>query len=403
MIRPDEALRLVLKTVTRRAPRRVALAEARGLRLAEAICADRDYPPFARATMDGYAVNSIDSGRSVEVVGEIAAGQDETAAVSQGCCVEIMTGAPCPPGADAVVPKEDVRVDGDRITLPAVIPPGQFIVPRGSECRRGQTALEPGETITPLGVAVLASFGVQTVAVTPRPSLAVITTGAELTPTDQQPGAAMIRDSNGPMLSAMIAEMGIECTAHQHAEDRLDSILAALATAADRDVVLLTGGVSAGKYDLVPEALEQFGAELVFHKVTQKPGKPLLVASKNAQLIFGLPGNPLSCHFCFSRYVVPAVRQMAGMSPETPLFEGVLAKPIEPKSDRTYFVPARAERIAAQSAGWRLHPLRGASSGDIFTPCRANCYAEVPPGEDNLLKDHILTFTWLPDTSPDRC
>jgi molybdopterin molybdotransferase len=345
--------------------------------------------------MDGYAVALADAGRTIGVAGEVAAGQEAPGPVGEGRCYEIMTGAPCPPGAEAVVPREQVRRDGERVSLPGRIDPGQHIAPQGSECPRGTTVLEPGETISPLAVAVMASFGRESVQVIPRPRLAVITTGTELTAPGATPSAAQIRDSNGPMLVVMARDMGLDPPSHQHSDDRLESLLDALAQSADADVVLLTGGVSVGNYDLVPEALEHFGAKTIFHRVRQKPGKPLLLARKSQQLIFGLPGNPLASHFCFHRYVAAAIRQMEGKPSGLQALQGELTESVDRKTVRTHFVAASAEHAGSETGGWRIRPLRGVSSADIFAACPANCYAEVPPGTAPAGAGDLLSFTWI--------
>lgn len=395
MISPDEALELVLREARPCPPRPVPLVEACGLRLAEAVVADGPYPPFARALRDGYAVRASDVGRTVRVAGEIAAGEVTAASVADGVCLEIMTGAACPAGTEAVVPKEQVRRDGDRAALPLEVSPGQHVALPGSECRAGQVVLEPGATITPLAVAVLASFGRKEVRVVPRPSLAVITTGGELVAPDQEPALGQIRDSNGPMLAAMARDLGLAPPPHLHAVDRVEAILAVLGQVARYDVVVLTGGVSVGSYDLVPEGLEAYGAELVFHRVSQKPGRPLLLARKGAQLLFGLPGNPLGSHFCFHRYVSAAVRQMEGKAAVPDRLSGRLTARIEPRGRRTYFVTARAERGTRPDDDWRVHPLPGVTSADVFASCGANCYAEVPPGQDEIPPGALVPFTWI--------
>jgi molybdopterin molybdotransferase len=395
MVGPDEALAMVLRAARPLPARSVPLAEACGLRLAEPVAADRDYPPFPRAMMDGYAVRCCDAGKPVRVAGEVAAGQATPAAVTEGCCLEIMTGAPCPALTEAVVPKEEVQRQGAIALLPPQIPPGQHIAPQGSECRSGQVLLEPGAAITPLAVAALASIGRSAALVTARPSLAVITTGGELVPADQAPGEAQIRDSNGPMLAALAGTLRLDRPRLLHAVDRVDSILAALRQAGDRDIILLSGGVSTGTYDLVPSALGDFGAELVFHKVRQKPGKPLLLARRGPQLLFGLPGNPLACHFCFHRYVAAAARQMAGASAEVRPLEGRMAAAIRGAPARTFFATARALPELTSPTGWRIEPMTGVSSADVFTTCRANCYVEVPPGAAGLGAGQVARFAWI--------
>lgn len=394
MITPDEALQLVLQHAERLPSRCVPVTDACGLLMAELVTADRDYPPFHRAMMDGYAVRASDAGHNVDVMGEIPAGQSVNVELVRGQCFEIMTGAPCPPGADAVVPKEHVRREADRVELPKKIAPGQHIAAQGSECRRDKLALTPGETISPLAVAVLASFGKSTVQVTPKPAVGIITTGAELVPVDESPNAGEIRDSNGPMLRSLAGEQGIEQPVHLHAADRLEAILSSLGMLSGCDIVLLTGGVSVGTYDLVPQALRESGADIVFHRVRQKPGKPLLFARKGSQLFFGLPGNPLACHFCFHRYVVSAIRKTSGKSPAKEVFQGVLTEAVPPKSGRTYFVAARAERDDRLNS-WTIRILPGVSSADIFGACQANCYVQVPPGHEEIPAGERVDFSWI--------
>ncbi|HIQ21638.1 MAG TPA: molybdopterin molybdenumtransferase MoeA [Planctomycetes bacterium] len=393
MIPPDEALRLVCQHAVALAPRDVALEEACGLQLAQPVAADRHYPPFARAMMDGYAVRLGDAGRTVPVVGQVAAGDRFAGAMEPGGCVEIMTGAPCPPGTEAVVPKEHVRRSGSQVSLPGQLRAGQHIAEAGSECPAGRVVLQPGQTITPMAVAVMASFGIVSVRVVPRPSVAIITTGGELVPAASEPGEGQIRDSNGPMLAALARDVALERPSCLHVEDQLEAILDALERSADHNLVLLTGGVSVGTYDLVPAALERYGAEVVFHKVRQKPGKPLLFARKQNQLVFGLPGNPLSCHFCFHRYVAPAAQRMSGKPAPAQALPGTLTAPVEPKAGRTYFVTARAE--PGEEGQWLVHPLPTTSSADIFASWPANCYAQVPPGKEPIPAGHVLPFTWI--------
>ncbi len=395
MIGPDEALQLVAQEAVAKSPRTVPLAESCGMQLAETIVADRDYPPFPRAMMDGYAITVADAGETVDVLGEIAAGEAGSGRVAPGRCFEIMTGAPCPAGTEAVVPREQIRRDAARVTLPGRIVPGQHIAPQGSECPGGKTVLRSGETISPLAVAVIASCGRDTVRVIPRPRLAVVTTGRELVPPGVAPTMGQIRDSNGPMLVVMARDLGLPAPTHRHADDRLESLADTLHRSAQADIVLLTGGVSVGNYDLVPKALELFGAKTVFHKVRQKPGKPLLLARKDKQLLFGLPGNPLATHFCFHRYVAAAVRRMEGKPSGLHAMQGELVAPVDRKAARTYFVAACAEHAKDATGGWRLRPLPGVSSADVFAPCSANCYIEVPSGKGVAATAEVLSFTWI--------
>jgi molybdopterin molybdotransferase len=181
----------------------------------------------------------------------------------------------------------------------------------------------------------------------------------------------------------------------RHAADQLPLIVEALAGMADLDIICLSGGVSVGRYDLVPQALVEYGGEAVFHGVRQKPAKPLLFARKGRQLLVGLPGNPLACHLGFERYVSAAIRKMSGRPAPAPQFQGELQQAIQPKKDRTHFVPARAEWSPGPATPWRLTLLPGNSSADLLAGCGANCYVELPPGADTAQAGRLCTFSWF--------
>ncbi|MHB1038404.1 MAG: molybdopterin molybdotransferase MoeA [Pirellulales bacterium] len=392
MLSPDAALSLVLETVQPLPARRLPWRDALGLVLAEPILADRDYPPFARVMMDGYAVSAGDAGRTVRVAGQVAAGQQSDAAVTPGVCCEVMTGGCCPPGADAVVPKEQVTREDDLVSLPGAVSPGQYIAPPGSECWAGREVLPAGAVLSPLAAAALATFGVQSVSICPRPSLGIVTTGSELAVDEYAPGPVEIRDSNGPMLMALVAQMGICDIAVFRTPDRLEPILGALGAAASKDLVLIAGGVSVGRYDFVPRALEQYGAEVVFHRVAQKPGKPLLMARKGRQILFGLPGNPLGCHLGFHRYVSAAIRRMQGRTVSAEPLRGRLQEAVSRDQERTCYLPALA---AWTGDGWRLQPRPAVSSADVFGAAAANAYLHLPPGDGPVEAGEMVEFSLL--------
>ena len=395
MITPEEALELVIRTVEPLPEVEIALENALGLVLAEDILADRDYPPFARSMMDGFAVRLADAGKTVPIVGEVPAGSVWSGEITEGSCLEILTGAPCPLGAEAVVPKENVQQIENRVKLPDDIRAGQNIAPEGSDCRQGQRVLTAGQVITSMAVGAAASFGRTSVRVVPRPSLAIVTTGEELVPAGQPLRPGQIRNSNGPMLAALVSELGLKSPRQLTAVDRLDATLNALEGCAIADIIVVSGGVSVGTYDFVPRAMQQFGAETIFHGVRQKPGKPILFARRGRQLIFGLPGNPLSCHFGFHRYVAAGVRKMCGSDGRSPVFQGELAEAIEIKGGRVNFLPACAVPAADSSSGWRVEILAGASSADIFQSCGANCYAEFPAVARVYNAGEKVSFTWM--------
>jgi molybdenum cofactor synthesis domain-containing protein len=393
MISPDRALELVLKHVPSPRTASCPLNSALGRVLAESIVAPENVPRFVRAMMDGYAVALADAGSEVDVVGLVAAGHQGVRSVAPGRCVEIMTGAPCPEGTEAVVMVEHTERDGDRVKLPTSIKPGQHVQPIGDLCPRGTITLPPGTEITPLVVGHLAALNYAEVPVYALPKVAIISTGDELVPVESPLGEGQIRDSNGPMLVALSEELDVASVVLHHALDTEESLSETLKATDDADLVVLTGGVSMGKFDLVPRMVESMDATPIFHKITQKPGKPLLFVAGGQRLIFGLPGNARSTHFCFTRYVTPAIRTWMGRTPA--LHEGVgeLASRYRCKSERTLFVPMRAEATAR--GGWFLHPFDEHGSADIYSTARANVYVRFDPGSHDNETGTQLPFFWM--------
>ena len=394
MLTPEEALAEVLLLARPLSARAVPITEARGCVLAEDVRADRDYPPFDRAMMDGYACRVADSGRSVSVVGEVAAGAVRTEALETGTAVAIMTGAPCPPGTETVVPVEEVSRSNGHVSMPASLTARANVALCGSECRAGSLVAASGAVVTPLVIANLASFGYEAVRAVPRPRCHVVTTGAEIVLAGAPLAAGQIRDSNGPMLAALLGQLGVPCT-HAQADDTTDALSAAIENAAGADVVLLTGGVSAGAYDLVPGVLESSGVEPVFHKVRQKPGKPLYFGRCGNTLFFGLPGNPLAVHLCFHRYVAPVLRALMQRNPAPASGRGYLTEAVTARGDRTHF---RLCRVAREGARLALTPLAGKGSADIHAVAGADAYITVPPGSEGLAAHTELSFEYLGDS-----
>lgn len=390
-IDPDTALEHVLSETRIGPTETVLLPDSLNRVVAETVIADRDYPPFDRAMMDGYAVRIADAGKRVSIVGEIAAGQPSSLSVEPGTCVAIMTGAACPPGTDAVEMKERVQVEGNCVWLPADIKSDQHVVRKGEERKKEAVVLDTGADITPIAIAAMASVGRKRISVVAPPRLAIITTGRELVFDDAEPQPYTIRDSNGVMLAAQTRQLGLPEPLVMHAEDTTESLATALERASEADIILFTGGVSMGRYDLVPDAISNYGATTIFHKVTQKPGKPLLFAKTERTLIFGLPGNPLSTHFCFHRYVAAVIKKRMGKSPSRNSERARLKKEIAVGSNRTLFVQGRVER---DGDSWLLSPRSGLGSADFFSAIDCTAYLRLPPGRHHLLKGAEVTFEW---------
>ncbi|MFH2002493.1 MAG: molybdopterin molybdotransferase MoeA [Planctomycetota bacterium] len=390
LMEPDEALALVLENTSVESSMELPLAQAAGKILALPVTADRDYPPFDRAMMDGVAVRTSDAGKAVEIIGEVAAGQASEIELLPGTCVEIMTGAVCPRGTEAVVQKELISRSGSWVTLPAPIAEGKNISLRGSDCASRSITLQPGDTLTPLAIGMMASFGYTHASVLPNPRLAVISTGREVIAPDAKPGPCQIRDANGPLLLAMASQLSsLTDTMYELAGDTETSISAALERVESCNLILLTGGVSAGKYDIVPDCLKSYGAKILFHKVRQKPGKPLLFATRGRQLIFGLPGNPLAAHLCFHRYVAAALRKMTGNPPHPVGLTGELTGPLVPKGLRDRFDLVHA---ALGRNGWKVTPGKTVSSADLFNASQANAYVRVPAGSEKIPAGQSVEF-----------
>jgi molybdopterin molybdotransferase len=384
MLSVIEAQKLVVEQARPLPPATVSLTpSALGLILAENVVSDLDAPPFDKAMMDGYAVRSEDlsQGQAVlRVVEEVTAGQTPRQTVGPGQTTRIMTGAPLPEGADAVVMVERTReIDGSRVSLEDRPLPGQNIMKRGLEMRRGETVLEAGARLRPPEFGVLASVGRTTVQVHPAPEVAVLTTGDEVVETPQQPGPGQIRNGNGPMTVAQVARAGGLPRYLGIGRDRVDSLRPLMAEGLRSAMLVLSGGVSAGKMDLVPGILRELEVEAHFHKVEMKPGKPVFFGTRGSTLVFGLPGNPVSALVCFELFVRPALRRLQGQREPGPfLVRAVLTEDFAYRTDRPTYYPARLEM---EDAGWQVRPVPWKGSPDLRAVTRANAFVLFPAGD----------------------
>jgi molybdopterin molybdotransferase len=415
MLSVAEAQSLVVAEARAKPAVRLTLGESLGLVLAEPVASDVDSPPHDKSTVDGYALRSSDLAAGIgelTVIEEVMAGCVPQESMAAGEAARVMTGAPIPHGADAMVMHEKtalVAASGQQRVrvLEAGVRPGQNILPRGASLGRGDVVLEPGCELRPIEIGVLAEVGRTTANVIPRPVVAVLATGNELVGAGQLPGPAQIRDSNGPLLLAAVQRarampIGLGIARDDPAE--LERLISAGLSA---DILIVSGGVSSGALDLVPAALAQLGVERVLHKVNLKPGMPLwfgvlrrpavqtsrdaLAASDSnrsdstaselpaSTLVFGLPGNPVSGLVCFELFVRPAIARLAGRSDGMPRIRTArLAREFDHRGQRPTYHPARLDNTPD---GLRIEPLAWRGSGDLAALVAANALAVFPGGD----------------------
>ena len=388
MIPVSEAIGIVREKSAPLEVERVEIADAVGRILAEDVYADCDLPPFDRAQMDGYAVRSADLRElpaRLRVVGEAAAGRGWRGVISKGEAVRIMTGAPLPAGADGVQQVELTREheDGAFVEIERATEPGQFYVPRGSEVHAGERVLAAGEEVNAARVAVLASFGCAQVALSRRPRVAVLATGTELVPVEERPGEDQIRDSNTYSLAAYAQLAGARVERLPFAGDDAELLRREIEEAAARaDVLVLSGGVSMGRYDFTKDALRALDAEIFFERVALRPGKPTVFArlpGEHQTLVFGLPGNPVSVSVTFNLFARTALRAMQGASePALKEESAVLARASKGADARTSYLPAA---LSTDDAGRLVaEPLKWGGSSDFIAFARATALVIVPAG-----------------------
>jgi molybdopterin molybdotransferase len=316
MISEEEARRKILETVRPLPPRKVLVARALGCFAAADYLARLPLPAFDNSAMDGYAVvaSSCRKGERLRVIGEQPAGPDRRLHVSRGEAVRIFTGAPVPGGADAVVMQEDVKRDGDEITLDVNVATGDFIRRRGCDLADGQKILTKGEPIRPVTIALLASQGFAKVTVGGEVNAAIISTGDELVKPGEKIEPGQIYDSNSALLDALLQRCGVTVTSAEHCRDKRGSLIETITRGTENHVLIITGGVSVGEHDLVQAALRSLGARIDVWRVAIKPGKPFLFGRVRECAVFGLPGNPVSAFVTFLQFVRPAILKMMGAS-----------------------------------------------------------------------------------------
>lgn len=384
----------------------VPLLQASGRVLAEPVVADRDFPPFPRATRDGYAVRAADVAKvpaNLKVIGEIKAGgtlgpeavlpagtaAPAVAQLKAGQAAAIMTGAAAPPGADAVVMIEYTSRNGDHVTVQRSVTSGENIVPTGSEARRGDVLLEAGHRLDYAATALAASVGKEQLSVWRKPRVAILSTGDEIVPIAATPGPNQIRNSNSYSLAAQVQDAGGEPVMLPVAPDEAARLRQLIETGLQSDLLLLAGGVSMGKYDLVEQVLGELRAEFFFTGALIQPGRPIVFGRVRDKYFFGLPGNPVSTMVTFELFVRPMIDALSGAA-VLPLrfLQARLKSEIKIKTGLTRFLPAI---LSGEFANAQVERAAWQGSGDIAALARANCYLVTPPDREGIAAGEMVS------------
>jgi len=391
MISVEEALAYIGGCAHRLPARRVALGEALGLHLAEPIISAVDSPPFDKSMVDGYAISVHDPSPTHRILEQVLAGGVPHHAIQPGATISLMTGAPVPEGADAVVKQEDVQqLDESRIQLPASeVAEGDNILHQGAAFQTGQEVLAADQRLGPIEIALLAELGQATVLATPRPRVAVLPTGNELVDGDQPLAAGQIHNSNGPLLLAALESLRMPSVDLGIGRDEQDELRRLMQQGLEADVLVVTGGVSTGVKDLAPSVLAELGVRQVFHKVRMKPGKPLWFGvyeqDERQTLVFGLPGNPVSTLVSMEIFVKPALRALAG-EPWAPAstIRSVLTDAFAHRGNRLTYHPCHLHFGQRAQGLPCVEPLVWRGSADLAALTRANALAVLPEGAYQL-------------------
>jgi molybdopterin molybdotransferase len=388
MLSYEQARNKVIEQVgKRKGPRATAVMsvwDALGLVLAQEVKTDRAYPPFDRSTRDGYAVRSKEAGPGAQLkcVGEIKAGDTVQEALASGTCWQIMTGAAVPLGGDAVVMIEHTSRESEFVRFERAAHPGQNMVPKGSEAAAGQTILRPGTRLGYAELALAAQVGAVDLQCAKRPRVAILSTGDEVVLVDEAPGEFQIRNSNSVSLAAQVRIAGGEPVVLGNAADRIEDLGEKIERGLKEDALVLSGGVSMGKYDLVESVLKATGAEFFFDAVAIRPGKPAVFGICNGKPVFGLPGNPVSTMVTFELFAAPAIDLLSGAEARPlPLLEARLAEALKEKPGLAHFLPARVEW---REAAPEVKALKWQGSGDIAALAKANCFLVVPADREKI-------------------
>lgn len=393
MISVVEAKKIISENVTALPPRLLPLQQSAGLTLAEDAYAPMDIPSFPQSSMDGYAFSFTDwqKNRKLKIVAEVAAGNNEIFTLSRGNAVRIFTGAAVPAGADTVVMQEKIKTsNGELFIEDESIQIGNSVRPKGSEIQAGELALKKGSVLSPASIGFLAGIGISEIKVFPNPLISIILTGNEL----QQPGKPLLHgqvyESNSFALKAVLKQLYINNVEIFYAADKQDIVTGTLEKALQQsDVVLLTGGISVGDYDFVLQSATECGIEKLFHKVKQRPGKPLYFGKKDNKLVFGLPGNPSSVLTCFYQYVIPALEKLSNKKTVLKIIQAPLSKPFMKTAMLTHFLKGMYD-------GKTLTPLTAQESYRLSSFATANCLIQIDEEVTVCNEGDLVTAYLLP-------
>jgi molybdopterin molybdotransferase len=390
----DEAVDIVLGEAETLPAMRVVIQGSKGYILSDPVYSDIDFPAFDRAMMDGYAVKASISGEDVvlPVDGVIGAGEFRSEPVPEGHSVKIMTGAPLPPGTDAVIQVElTSETEDGKVKLYAGVDPGANIAKQGEEAEKGSVLLPAGTVADSAAVSVMAMAGKTMVRVYSIPQVGILPTGSELVrPSRQIPEPGQVRDSNTYGLSIQCLSWGGIPIRLGHPADDPNKLKKYIEKGLSYNILVISGGVSMGDFDLIPDVLTELGVEIIFHKVAQKPGKPLLFGKHETTYVFGMPGNPVAAYLGFELYAGPMIRRMAGeVEYKTRWYKGIAAGDFKVSSDRTQF---KASKVYWDEGVWKAEPVPSRGSADILAVVGTNSFVRFDKGKYTVPAGNEVDF-----------
>ena len=393
MIEYAEAFRLVMANVPRLRTQILPVEQTIGYILAQDISSPLEMPPFNKSAVDGYALIAHDTARPLVILkgqGKIKAGELSRTTVKRGQCLKIMTGSPLPRGADSVVMIENTRPSGEEIEVLVQVKKGENVCKRAEDIKRGEVVLKKGTRLNAASTAVAAALGKKELLVYKKPEVSILSTGNEIVKPGQRLIRGSIYDSNGAMLSALLEKEGISYEFIGMAKDKITDLERRIKAGLKKDMVLISGGVSMGDYDLVPRVLASFKVKKIFHKVKIKPGKPVFFGRLGEKLIFGIPGNPVSNLVVFYLFIKPAMERWSGRVTRGPHFaRGILTRDFRQKTGRCHFVLVK---IKKDNNNFYLYPVSSHGSADILAAARADGFMKVDGRYAFLKKGESLEF-----------